>query len=141
VSIQLRYTREMKLKVIGLDPGTINMGYGIMSFDSNHFDFVECSFIHCSQKQRIEERLYRMSEQLDVIFKKHRPDHVALERVFLGKNVQSAFKVGQAFGVGLYQSKKWSCSVFDYSTRTVKKALTGTGAASKESVYSCLQIF
>ena len=102
----------MKLKVIGLDPGTLNMGYGIMVFDSHHFEFVECSAIHCSPQQSIEQKLYRIHQELDILFKKHRPDHVALERVFLGKNAQSAFKLGQAFGVGLYLSQKWECSVF-----------------------------
>ena len=129
----------MKIKVLGLDPGTLKMGCGILAFHSNEIECLDHSVIVCPNQYNMGERLYFLSEKLSKIFEKYRPDHVALEKMFFGKNVDSAFKLGQAFGIGLYQSQKWSCSVYEYAPRTVKKSVTGTGGAGKESVHACIQ--
>ena len=133
------YIQEMTIKVLGLDPGTLRMGCGVLAFHSGGIECLDHSLIVCPKKYSMGERLFLLSEKLSEIFEKHRPDHVALEKVFFGKNADSAFKLGQAFGIGLYQSQKWSCSVYEYAPRTVKKSVTGTGGASKESVYACIQ--
>ena len=129
----------MKIKVLGLDPGTLKMGYGLLTFHSGGIECLDHSLIVCPKQYSMGERLYLLSEKLSKIFEKYRPDHVALEKMFFGKNTDSAFKLGQAFGIGLYQAQKWSCSVYEYAPRTVKKSVTGTGGAGKESVYACVQ--
>lgn len=129
----------MKITVLGLDPGTLKMGYGILTLNSNRIECLESSRILCPKKYNMGERLYHLNHKLSEVFKKYKPHHTAVERVFFGKNADSAFKLGQAFGMSLYQSHKWSCKVYEYSARTVKKSITGTGSASKESILFCIK--
>lgn len=124
----------MELKVMGLDPGTLKMGYGILSLKQDKTELLDYGAFVFSGKQCMGQRLCLINENLENLFKKYKPDHVAIEKMFLGKNPDSAFKLGQAFAMGLYQSYKWSCDVFQYSAKTIKKSVTGHGGADKESV-------
>ena len=68
------------------------------------------------------------------MFEKFKPDHLSLEKLFLGKNADSAFKMGHARGVVIYESLLANCQVYEYATRVVKKGITGNGGAEKEHV-------
>ena len=75
----------MKLTVLGLDPGTIKMGYSILTLESNHIHCVDCATLKSTAKSSMGEKLHSMNQQLEKIFKKYQPDHVAIEKVFLEK--------------------------------------------------------
>ena len=122
------------MKVIGLDPGTLKMGYGILVLKSNKIECLDCSTLVFSPKKSLGSRLDEMDQQLSCLFKKYKPEHTAIEKMFLGKNPDSAFKLGQAFGIGLCQAHRWSSQVFEYSSRTIKKSVVGSGSAGKESI-------
>ena len=124
----------MNLKIIGLDPGTLNMGWGVLSVTEDSVEVLDFGCLIFSKKEAVGKRLLPMEKSLSLLFKKHRPRQTAIEKVFLGKNPDSAFKLGQAFAMGLYVSERFSSSVFEYSTRKIKKSLTGHGSASKDSV-------
>ncbi len=118
---------------MGLDPGTLNMGYGILSVDSSSISWIDAGVL-TSSKKPVGQRIFELNDSLQNIFKKHQPDHFAIEKVFFGKNPKSAFTLGQAFSIGLLNAYQNSCKVFEYETRVIKKSVTGTGSASKESV-------
>jgi len=118
---------------MGLDPGTLIMGYGILSVLPQSVMWVDSGILRSSKKS-IGERIFELNQSLQKIFQKHNPDHCAIEKVFLGKNPKSAFSLGQAFSISLVNAYQHSCKVFEYETRVVKKSVTGTGSASKESV-------
>lgn len=124
---------EMEIKIIGLDPGTLNMGYGFLSVSPHSITWID-SGVLTSSKKTIGERIFELNHSLQKIFQKHKPDHCAIEKVFLGKNPKSAFALGQAFSICLLNAYQHSCKIFEYETRVVKKSVTGTGSASKESV-------
>ena len=96
---------------------------------------MDCGVFALSGKDPIEKRLYQINHDLECVLQKHRPHDMAIEKVFFGKNPNSAFALGQAFAMALYQAHKWSLGVFQYSARSVKKTVTGQGGADKESVY------
>lgn len=90
-------------------------------------------------KESFPHRMKDLGEAMEVILQKYKPDQVSIEKIFLGKNADSAFKLGHARGVALYESAKFGCEVYEYSTRLVKKGIAGSGAATKEDVQVCLQ--
>ena len=78
-------SKEKEIKVLGLDPGTLKMGYGILTLHSNHIKYLEAGTILCPKKYKMGERLYHLGHKLSEIFEKHQPHHTAIERVFFGK--------------------------------------------------------
>ena len=124
--------------IMGLDPGTFKMGYGLISMTSSGLKHIHSGTFE-SHKKTVGERLLELNQQLTEVFKKYHIDHVALEKMFLGKDPTSAFKIGQAFGMGCSEAYRHSCQVFEYDVRFIKKSVTGLGSASKESVAYTIQ--
>lgn len=118
---------------MGLDPGTLNMGYGVLSVYPHSIQWID-SGVLSSSKKLVRERIFELNQKLKSIFRQHQPDHCSIEKVFLGKNPKSAFSLGQAFSISLLNAHQYSCKVFEYETRVIKKSVAGTGSASKESV-------
>ena len=85
-------------------------------------------------KAPLEKRLLTLGEALEELYQKNFVSETALERVFVGKNPDSAFKLGQAFGLCAYQAVRYNSKVFSYPARYVKQVVTGSGRADKEMV-------
>ena len=130
--------KSQELYIMGLDPGTFRMGYGVICAHHDELKHVQSGVLE-SHKKNVAERLLDINQQLTDIFKKQCIQHVAVEKTFLGKNPDSAFKIGQAFGMGCSEAYRWSCKVFEYDVRYIKKAVTGSGSATKESVAYVVQ--
>ncbi len=109
------------------------MGYGVVSVCPNTITQIG-SGVLSSSKKSLGERVFELDQKLQNIFQKYNPDHLAIEKVFLGKNPKSSFILGQAFSIAVLNAYKNSCKVFEYETRVIKKSVAGTGSASKESV-------
>lgn len=126
--------------VIGLDPGSQRTGIGVVEWnlESNQTQIISCDVIEL-KKATISLRLAELARSLESIFRSIRPDSVAVESAFLGKSVSSAFVLGQARGVCLSVAGHFGCEVAEYAPRTIKKALTGSGAADKLQVQSFLR--
>jgi crossover junction endodeoxyribonuclease RuvC len=88
----------------------------------------------------LSERLLEISETLDNVIAEFRPDHCAIEEVFFAKNVKSAMTLGHARGVALLGAAKHGVEVHEYSARTIKQAVVGTGAATKEQVQKMVRM-
>ncbi len=87
----------------------------------------------------LTERLQSIGLGVRELFTKHKPHHLSLEKIFLGKNADSAFKMGHARGVVIYESLLAGCEVHEYATRVVKKGITGNGGSEKEHVRLVVQ--
>lgn len=120
--------------IIGIDPGTRVTGYGVIRADGDHLVGLECGVIALNEKDSLPRRLAELSKRLKEIFDQFQPDEVVVEQIFLAKNADSAFKLGHARGVCLQAAGLFGAQVFEYATRSVKKAVTGSGAAEKEHV-------
>lgn len=122
------------MRILGVDPGTIFTGYGIVDFEHNEVEHVAAGVIKIPATKDFAPRLQIIYDTLCEIIRKHHPEQFALETAFYGKNAQSALKIGYARGVSLLAAAHAGLVIKEYSPREIKKALTGNGAASKEQV-------
>ena len=124
--------------ILGIDPGTNIMGYGIIQFKNNKLSLVTMGVLKFTQQEDPLFRLKDIFEGVVSIIEKYNPDNVAIEAPFFGKNVQSMLKLGRAQGVAIAAAMHKNIPVFEYSPRKVKMAITGKGSASKEQVAAML---
>ena len=130
----------MNKKIIGIDPGTVVTGWGIISFEGNRYQFIDCGTIHPPVKAAPELKYLHIFEELLKVIKLHAPDALSVETQFLDKNFQSAIKVGMARGIAYLAAAKQNIPVFEYAPTKAKQAVTGKGNASKSAVAHMVKI-
>ena len=122
----------MATLVLGIDPGTRKTGYGLLKLDSE-ITCLDCGVMEAKAKD-LKERLSSLQKDLESLLDLYKPQDVAVERIFLGKNPLAAFHLGHMVALCLLESQKRGMSYFEYPTRSVKKAVSLGGNASKEMV-------
>ena len=122
------------MRILGVDPGTIYTGYGIIDFEKNELKFVSAGIIKIPTVKEMPPRLQAIYDELNLLMKKFKPDEFALETAFYGKNVQSTLKIGYARGVSMLAAMHNDLAIKEYSPREIKKSVVGNGASSKEQV-------
>lgn len=125
--------------ILGIDPGTLVMGYGLISVDKNSISLVEMGVLQLARQQDHAERLKLIFQKMETLIRNHRPVAVAIEAPFFGKNVQSMLKLGRAQGVAIAASMMHGLSAVEYAPRKIKQSITGRGNATKEQVWQMLQ--
>ena len=120
--------------ILGLDPGTNIMGYGIISIKGSAIHLLQYGVIHLSKYAGHELKLKKIFERVLGLVDEFNPDEVALEAPFFGKNVQSMLKLGRAQGVAMSAALAREIPIIEYAPRKVKQSVTGNGNASKEQV-------
>lgn len=125
--------------ILGIDPGTTIMGFGVIHITSKRMTLLETNVIHLSKLRDHPLKLQTIFEQTIRIIEKHKPDELAIEAPFFGKNVQSMLKLGRAQGVAIAAGLHRSLPIFEYSPKRIKQSITGNGNASKEQVAAMLQ--
>lgn len=127
--------KTIKEKIIlGLDPGTNVMGYGVILVKASKLSLLQFGVIHLSKYETHELKLKKIFERVLSIVDEFNPDEVALEAPFFGKNVQSMLKLGRAQGVAMSAALHREVPITEYSPKSVKQSVTGNGNASKEQV-------
>jgi crossover junction endodeoxyribonuclease RuvC len=126
--------------VLGIDPGTAALGYGIVERSRGRLREIDHGCLVTSPDQTLPERLLQIHTLVDELIALHQPDLVAVERLFFSKNVQTAFAVGQARGVVLLAAAQHGAPVREATPNEVKSAITGYGAADKEQVSRMVQL-
>lgn len=120
--------------ILGIDPGTICTGYGIIKKDKGSLSLVVQGAIKLPPKKDLSLKLEIIYNEIDKIIKLYKPDEFAIETAFYGKNVQSAMKIGYARGVAMLAAVHNGLPVSEYSPKEVKKSVVGFGAANKLQV-------
>lgn len=120
--------------ILGVDPGTLITGYGVIESGKNGLKVLACGLIRNHSGKAMAQRLKQIFDVLNAVIIEHAPDEFAIETAFYGKNAQSALKLGQARGVAMLAAIGNDLPVAEYSPREVKKAIVGTGNASKQQV-------
>jgi crossover junction endodeoxyribonuclease RuvC len=120
--------------ILGLDPGTAVTGYGVVREVETRNVLVECGVIRTSPRRPLPARLREIYLGVQELIAKHAPDAVAVEDAFFGRNVRTTVALGQARGVILLAAEEAALPVFEFPPAEVKKAVVGTGAATKEQV-------
>ena len=117
--------------ILGIDPGTNLMGYGIIKITGNKHSLLSMGVIHLVKYDNHALKLKRIFERVSGIIREYKPDEMALEAPFFGKNVQSMLKLGRAQGVAMAAGLSLDVPIVEYSPRKIKQSITGSGAASK----------
>lgn len=125
--------------ILGMDPGTNLMGYGIIHARKNQIELIQYGVIHLKKYETHELKLKKIFERVLSIIDEFNPDEVAIEAPFYGKNVQSMLKLGRAQGVAMAAVLYRNISIKEYAPKKVKQSVTGNGNASKEQVAKMLQ--
>lgn len=124
----------MTMMVIGVDPGSVRTGYGIVRGEADSFSLVDCGIIRLSSRQSIPERIKIIYDELEALISSNKPARLALETAYVNRNAQSALKLGQVRGAVVALAMNKGVQLHEYAPREVKQILTGRGGASKEQV-------
>ena len=123
------------MKVLGVDPGSIVVGYGVVETGADHFArLVECGVLRTEKGTSLPRRLRTIHDGLSELIARHRPDCMAVENIFYGKNPRSSAVLGHARGVILLNAEMANLPIAEYSPATIKKTVVGRGAALKPQV-------
>lgn len=132
---KLRYEKI----IMGIDPGTNVMGYGVLGVNGKKADVIVMGVIQLSRFESHYLRLARIYERVTGLVEQYLPDELAIEAPFFGKNVQSMLKLGRAQGVAMAAALARDIPITEYPPLNIKKAVTGNGQASKEQVANMLK--
>jgi crossover junction endodeoxyribonuclease RuvC len=125
--------------ILGIDPGTIVMGYGLISVNKSSVSLVEMGVLQLAKHKDHAERLRLIFKKMESLIKIHEPGAVAIEAPFFGKNVQSMLKLGRAQGVAIAAAMVSGLHAEEYAPRKVKQSITGRGTATKDQVWNMLR--
>jgi crossover junction endodeoxyribonuclease RuvC len=122
------------VRVLGIDPGTLRLGYGVVECQGVALRYVECGIITAPARDPRAARLAEIGRGLRELLIELRPDAVAMEEAFFGKNVQSTLALGEARGVAIFVAGEQGLTVSGYPPATVKQAVVGHGRATKDQI-------
>jgi crossover junction endodeoxyribonuclease RuvC len=125
--------------ILGIDPGTIVLGYGIIEVEKENINLLSMGVIHLSKYEDHLQKLKIIYQKIQGLIENYHPEYCAIEAPFFGKNVQSMLKLGRAQGVAIASALTNNVEVFEYSPKRIKQSVTGNGNASKEQVAAMLQ--
>ncbi len=126
--------------ILGIDPGTIAMGYGVIESRDDEITLIDCGALTTSARSPIGERLSFLYYKLRDIIAKHQPDAAAVEQPFLGKNIKSALAIGRAQAVAILAAANKGVPTYEYTPTQVKQRVANYGASSKEQIQEMVRL-
>ena len=125
--------------ILGIDPGTVIMGYGLIGIKQNQLHLIDMDVLKLTKHKDVYIRLQLIHEKVKEVIEIHHPTDFAIEAPFFGKNVQSMLKLGRAQGVAIASALTNGVEVYEYAPKKIKQSITGNGNASKEQVAAMLK--
>ncbi len=122
------------MKIIGIDPGLVQTGFGVIKIQSNNIELIDYGIIKPYSKDTLSNRLFTIFNDVCEIIVKHKPQVFSIEEVFYGKNVKSTMRLGQARGAAMVAAASMKVPIYEYSARKVKQSITGNGNAHKSQI-------
>ena len=120
--------------ILGIDPGTAIMGYGLIEQKGNHLRALAYSCWRTPAHTPLAERLLMLYDEIDAFLSAHSPDHMAVEELFFSSNAKTALAVGQARGIVLLAGARHGIPIYEYTPLQMKQAVVGYGKAEKKQV-------
>ncbi len=128
------------MRILGIDPGTVIMGYGVIETEDDNISLVNCGVLKKPGRSPIGERLSYFYGELLEIISRYQPDTVAIEQPFMAKNVRSALAIGRAQAVAMLAAANSGIPVYEYTPADVKQRVAGYGASSKEQIQEMVRL-
>ena len=128
------------MRILGIDPGTIATGYGVIEASDGNTVFIDCGVLKPPARSPIGERLHFIYTSLLKVITDLKPDVVAVEQPFVAKNAKSAFAIGRAQAVAILTAASKQIPVSEYTPTQIKQRVTSYGASSKEQVQEMVRL-
>ncbi len=125
--------------ILGIDPGTAVMGYGLLKETGSKIELISLGVVKMTHLDDHFLKLQRIFERTTLLIEQYKPDCIALEAPFYGKNIQVMLKLGRAQGVAMAAGLAKGLPIFEYSPKKIKQSITGNGNATKEQVAAMLK--
>lgn len=125
--------------VLGIDPGTTIMGYGLIHIKGNKMELIVMGVLRLEKVGDPALKLQKIFNKVTALIDEYKPDELSIEAPFFGKNVQSMLKLGRAQGVAIAGALSRNLPIHEYSPKKIKQSVTGNGNASKEQVAAMLK--
>ena len=129
-----------KIRIIGIDPGLRNTGWGIIEAEGTRLSYVADGSVHSDADSPLATRLLQIHTQLAEILLRHTPDEAAIEETFVNKDARATLKLGQARGAAMLAPALAGISVAEYAPNVVKKSVVGAGHAEKDQVKHMVKV-
>ncbi len=128
------------MKVLGIDPGTMVMGYGVIESEDDEIALIDFGALVGPGRSPIGERLSYLYNELLEIIQRHQPDAVAVEQPFIAKNVRSALAIGRAQAIALLAAAGRGIPTYEYTPAQIKQRVANYGASSKEQIQEMVRL-
>jgi crossover junction endodeoxyribonuclease RuvC len=125
--------------ILGIDPGTATTGYGVVRVKGKGYEAVDFGLIETEKNGVPSKRLLDIHKKITKVIKSHKPDVMAIEKLFFFSNQKTVMRVGQAQGVLLFSAANTKLDVFEYAPAMIKKTITGNGRADKKDIQKSLR--
>ncbi len=126
--------------ILGIDPGIALMGYGVVRYEAGRLSLRDCGVIMTEAGMPLPRRLKIVYESMGTLIQKHRPDCIAFEELFAGKNVKTVIQVAQARGAAMAAAFSTGAELFEYTPMQIKQAIVGYGHADKKQVQEMVRL-
>ena len=128
------------MKIIGIDPGSITTGYGIIKYDGNLTSYIKSGCINVPKSITLPNKLMHICNEIQNLLNTIRPDCASIEEIFFARNAKSALILGYVRGAIMLKMAENNLPVYEYSPLLVKKSIVGVGRASKNQVIHMVKI-
>ncbi len=128
------------MRILGIDPGTVAMGYGVIDSSDDETTLVDCGVLDCPVRSPIGERLSFLYEELGKIISRYQPEAVAIEQPFVAKNVRSTLAIGKAQAVAILAAANKGIPSYEYTPAQIKQRVADYGGSSKEQVQEMVRL-
>ena len=128
------------MRVLGIDPGTVTMGYGVVESRDDEIALIDCGALTSPERSPIGERLSYLYNELLEIIQHHQPEAVVVEQPFIAKNVRSALAIGRAQAIALLAATGKGIPTFEYTPAQIKQMVANYGASSKEQIQEMVRL-
>lgn len=128
------------MRILGVDPGTGILGFGIIDYIKGKTTLVDAGVIKTPVKQEDSDRLLTIYEELEQLIKEYKPDAMSVEKLFFVRNITTAMSVSQARGVVLLLGKQHKLELYEYTPLQIKQSVTGYGKAEKHQVQEMVKV-
>ena len=128
------------MRVLGIDPGSETTGWGVVEGDGRRYRLIEYGTVKAPARERFAARLLKISDGIEAVIARLKPEACAVEEAFFAANVKTALKLGQVRGVVLLAAERASVEIFEYSPRLIKQTVVGYGNAEKHQVQEMVRV-
>ena len=137
--VPVSHGKEIRMIIMGIDPGFAIAGYGIIEYSNNKFRAIDHGAVTTKASTPLPQRLRILGESIDELILRHSPDAIAIEELFFNNNAKTAINVAQGRGVIVYCAAKSAAKIFEYTPLEVKQTVTGYGRADKIQVQNMVK--